>query len=369
MDDPEFMSLLDQPVNGKHAEDLALAQRVDFYTTDLIARERAKEKARNAPGEEIDDVALRYAPVDWQAHWSSVTEEVNWLFPPILEAGTLNALFGPAGTGKSLLALDMAVEVVREGGTVCYIDDENRITDTVERLKAFGCSPQEIKDLLLFNFAGLPPLDTTEGGTHLAAVADHYKPDLIVLDTTSRMVEGDENASSTYLTMYRKSLVPLKARGVTVLRIDHAGKDPGRGQRGSSAKDGDVDTIWKLTLEDGDMLALERTKSRSGHGEGWISVQRIRTPYLHHDWQALDRMPVTPQIEEWSARFDRWGIPLDAGRPTLRAAIAERTSDNGNRVSTTLLALVAKYRKSLSQGNSTDNLGTIPGQQEFIAPF
>jgi hypothetical protein len=70
---------------------------------------------------------------------------------------------------------------------------------------------------------------------------------LVVLDTTTRMVQGRENDSDTFLQLYRCSLVPLKSRGITVLRLDHPGKDESRGQRGSSAKDGDCDTIWRLT--------------------------------------------------------------------------------------------------------------------------
>ena len=67
-----------------------------------------------------------------------------------------------------------------------------------------------------------------------------------MLDTSSRMVQGKENDSDTFIQLYRCSLVPLKRRGITVLRLDHPGKDESRGQRGSSAKDGDVDTIWRL---------------------------------------------------------------------------------------------------------------------------
>jgi len=80
-------------------------------------------------------------------------------------------------------------------------------------------------------------------------------------------------------------------------------------------------------------------------------VERLQDP-LRHVFKELDHMPVTPRIEQWAANFDRWGIPRDAGRPTLRAALQERTAhDDG--ISTTLLAMVARYRKGLdSQGQS-----------------
>ena len=49
------------------------------------------------------------------------------------ERGTLNALFVGPATGKSLLALEITVALVRAGYTVLYLDEENRITDLVDR--------------------------------------------------------------------------------------------------------------------------------------------------------------------------------------------------------------------------------------------
>ena len=295
------------------------------------------------------NIASKYSPVNWTEAFKRQPEDVDWLFPPILETGTTNALFGKPGVGKSLITLEIAMTLVREGKKVMYLDDENRVMDTVDRLKSFGCKHDELAGLVMYSFAGLPPLDTPDGGEHLAALADLNDPALIILDTTTRMVEGDENSANTFLQLYRCSLVPLKKRGITVLRLDHPGKDDRQGQRGSSAKDGDVDSVWRLAHESDDMLVLERLKSRSGHGEGFISVKRLTDPLLAHDWQALDKMPVTPQIMEWAARFNRWGVPRDSGRPTLRASMKEHNVDVDDRksgVSTTMLALIAKHRKA-----------------------
>ena len=301
------------------------------------------EQVRKA---KMDEITRKYRPVNWHEAFQAKPSEVDWLFPPILEAGTLNVLFGLPGVGKSLLVLDMVLDILREGRKVLVLDEENRVNEVVERMEKFGISrPDDLENLTWFSFPQLPPLDTEVGGEHLTALADDYKPDLIVMDTTTRMVEGDENSSNTWLQLYRCSLVPVKLRGIAVLRLDHQGKDPTKGQRGSSAKDGDVDTVWRLKFSDGGMFALEREKSRSSHGEDWILVERLESP-LRHVFKELDHMPVTPRIEQWAANFDRWGIPRDAGRPTLRAALQERTAhDDG--ISTTLLAMVARYRKGL----------------------
>ena len=123
--------------------------------------------------------------------------------------------------------------------------------------------------------------------------------------------------------MYRNTLAPLKQRGIAVLRLDHQGKDGSSGQRGSSAKDGDVDTIWRLKFQDGGFLAWNGKSRGPVTGKtGFLSaVSRTR---CGHVFEELDHLPVTPRMKEWADRFDSWGIPPHAGRPTLRAAIEER---------------------------------------------
>lgn len=307
-------------------------------------------------------VTKMYNPVNWFHVWKETGDEPDWLFEPILEAGTVNALFGKPGVGKSLITLEMAMAIAKRGRPVVYVDDENRIQDTVERLKAFSCRPEDLDQLFMYSFAGLPALDTPDGGQHLAALADRHEAALVVLDTTSRMVAGDENQASTYLQLYRCSLVPLKSRGITVLRLDHPGKDDNKGQRGSSAKLGDIDTLWKLSSESEDLLTLEREKSRSGHGEPAIIVKRLHNP-LRHDWDALESLPVTGEVMGWAQKFDSEGIAADAGRPTLRAIMDEK----GWACSNAVLSVVVRYRKKLHAALSTDNSGTA-GQSED-APF
>jgi AAA domain len=270
-------------------------------------------------------IAGRYVPVAWADAWLGQCAQVDWLFEPVLEKGTVNALFGKPGAGKSLLALEIALKLVRQDRTVVYIDDENRITDLVERLQAFGADPGELSRLVLYSFAGLPPLDTERGGKHLEALAAVNDAALVVLDTTTRMVMGRENDADTFLQLYRCSLVPLKGRGMTVLRLDHPGKDEGRGQRGSSAKEGDVDTIWRLTEQvQGMEYRLERLKSRSGHGDvGTFRLLRHYEP-LRREWKPIegDRSAAeTARVFEIMLALEKAGLPPETGRPTVRAAM------------------------------------------------
>jgi AAA domain len=271
---------------------------------------------------DLAEIASRYTAVNWKAAWLSQPADVDWLFGEFIERGTVNALFAKPGTGKSLLALEIAVSIARGGRDVLYIDDENRIVDLVERLQAFGCEPDDLDRLHLYSFASLPPLDSNLGGAHLLALSVTTKAALVILDTTTRMVAGRENDSDTFLQLYRCSLVPLKSRGITVLRLDHPGKDSERGQRGSSAKDGDVDTVWELsTVTDGLEYRLSRSghKSRSGHGPETFTLNRRYEP-LRHEW--TDGEGALPEIAVRILNvLNDENVPLKAGRETVRKVL------------------------------------------------
>jgi hypothetical protein len=280
-------------------------------------------------------IAAAYAPVDWAAAWDAQPQEVEWLIEPVLEAGTVNALFARVDTGKSLLALEWALLLARAGRTVVYVDEENRLTDVVDRLKAFGACPDELEHLRFYSYAGLPALDGQAGGLHLLAVAVTAGASLVILDTTTRMVAGRENDADTFLQLYRHSLVPLKKRGITVLRLDHPGKDEERGQRGSSAKDGDCDTIWRLTeAVKGRKYRLRRVKNRSGHAAeaGDLDVERLYNPLRH---QRMSR------VGEVVGQLNHLGVLPSVGRVKAGAALR----DAGFSAPTDVLEQAVRIRK------------------------
>jgi AAA domain len=229
--------------------------------------------------------------LDWHQAFGAKPDHVEWLLEPLLERGTGNAWFGKPSAGKSLIALEIAAALAagrpvlgaaaQDPMTVLYVDAENAANGVVERLQAFGYGPGDLKRLVYSSFPDLPALDTPAGGLFLLSAAEAHDPVLVIIDTTSRVIAGKENDADTFLQLYRHALVPLKRRGVTVLRLDHPGKDVDRGQRGSSAKDGDVDTVWLVDQISQTGINLERRKSRSGHGSGALYLVRRFEPLRH----------------------------------------------------------------------------------------
>jgi hypothetical protein len=136
----------------------------------------------------------------------------------------------------------------------------------MERLDTLGYTRED--DLSHLHYAlipSLPPLNTYEGAAEVMKLVELTGSQVVVIDTTGRAVEGEENSADTYREFARTTGLSLKAAGVALLRTDHAGKDKGKtqGQRGSSAKNDDVDIVYHLQ-RDGHTIKLTRLFSRIG---------------------------------------------------------------------------------------------------------
>jgi hypothetical protein len=212
------------------------------------------------PPPELDTARIFGAlpKLNWRDLWAAdADDDDEWLVEPLIPAHGLVALYSPPKAGKSLLMLELAVGIatgrdvlgakVSHPRRVLYVDMENDPKrDIRERLDAMGVGPEDLDNLVYLSFPVLAPLDTERGGAELLAAAVAYQCELVILDTVSRTVAGDENENDTWLAFYRYTGLVLKRAGIAMVRLDHAGKDVTKGQRGGSAKSGDVDAVWRL---------------------------------------------------------------------------------------------------------------------------
>ena len=132
-----------------------------------------------------------------------------------------------------------------------------------------------------------PPLDTEAGGAKLLKKARKVGAKLVVIDTLIRTVDGEENSADTIKNFYQHTGMLLKEDGIALLRIDHAGKDLSRGQRGTSAKRDDVDVVWLLKPATGSlpgktMLTLVRETARVDWIQQDVDITRNEGPPLAH---------------------------------------------------------------------------------------
>jgi hypothetical protein len=237
----------------------------DFVVIDVEAELR---QVGAEPAERNDATDTFF--VDWAEFWAQDRRDADWIFEDVLARGRAHAFYAVRKTGKSLLLLFVGASLATGAQpiVVIYLDFEMTEADIYERLGDMGFGPDS--DLSRLRYAllpSLPPLDEPEGAKALleqldavqAEFPDHHV--VVIIDTTGRAVAGDENSADTIRNFYRWTGLALKRRGVTWARADHAGKDPTKGQRGSSAKGDDVDVIWKVTRSD-DGFVLQREAAR-----------------------------------------------------------------------------------------------------------
>lgn len=257
-------------------------------------------------------------PLDWSTVLSDQTPDVDWLIPDLIERGRLHALFAPSKSHKSLITQYLCAELCR-AATVMYLDYENSAQDLKLRFGPRGMdrTAASLENLLYFQFPSMAALDTPSGGATLEAMALEYQPALVIIDTTSRVIRGGENDSDTFRHLYRFALVRLKALGIAVLRIDHSGKDVTQGQRGSSAKADDVDTVW-LLVGQGETFTLRCTHQRSGNHPELVTLHKRTNPLR---FERLDggttHYAGKLTIEQLAKELDRLDVALDVGKHAL----------------------------------------------------
>jgi len=290
--------------------------------------------------------------LDWSTFWSKDAEGPEWLFEDVLARGRGHALYASHKAGKSLFCLWLAAKLATglEPVAVVWLDFEMSEGDVRERLLDMGFGPEiDLSRLCYALLPDLPPLDTPQGASRLMDLLDRVQarfPDhhpLLVLDTFSRALVGEENSADTIRAFYAHTGLRLKQRGLTWLRLDHAGKDHERGQRGTSGKGDDVDVVWRLErTEDG--VRLTRDLARMAWVPANVTFTMTEEPLafrrVDQDWPAGTR--------ETAEVLDRLGVPLLATARAAQQALKE--AGEGRRKQVLVAAL--RWRRELVEGRS-----------------
>ena len=214
--------------------------------------------------------------LNWSDFWKQDHKTEDWIAYPLIARGRQTALYAVAKEGKSYIAL-ACVAALASGKPifgrppqppvhVLYLDYEMTASDLWDRLGTLGYDQDtNLSHLHYALIPSLPPLNTYEGAASVMKLVELTGAQVVVIDTTGRAIEGEENSADTYREFARTTGLSLKSAGIALLRTDHAGKDKGKtqGQRGSSAKNDDVDIVYRLE-RDGHTIKLIRTFSRIG---------------------------------------------------------------------------------------------------------
>ena len=197
----------------------------------------------------------------------------EWLIDGYLTRNSLALLYGPSGTYKTFLGIDMALHLatgswwngqqITRPSTVLYVIAEG-VAGIGARLNAWQTHHR------IYNLDNHQPItwlprainlsDPIEAGA-LTDIAGRLEPDLIVIDTLARCTVGAEENSAKDMGIVVEHLDHIRRNTrACILSIHHTGKDAANGARGSSALRAAMDT--ELEMAAGDPLVLKVTKQK-----------------------------------------------------------------------------------------------------------
>jgi RecA-family ATPase len=295
----------------------------------------------------------------------------RWIVPDYIPDRTVTMLAGDGGTGKSILALQLAVAVATGTewiglrpmeGVVLYVSAEDDV-DEVHRRLADICAQRsialsELSDLHVWDRAGRDAVlarPDQKGGGMVATdqwgrlrkkVAD-LRPSLVIIDTLADIFGGNENdraQTRAFVGMLRGLTIEFD---LGVLLLSHpsvAGMSSGSGTSGSTGWSNSMRSrLYLETVKDQkgvvhDPLARVLTTKKANYaaiGNAiWLRWQR--GAYLRQaDRSPVERMAANKAADEvfleLLSTFQKQGRPLSAlpSSTYAPAVFAGRTEANG----------------------------------------
>jgi len=167
---------------------------------------------------------------------------LSWLIKGLLPRCGLAAIFGPSGSGKSFLALDLAaciasgrkwfgMRVTRAQVVYVMLEGEGAIRNRVAALQvAHGALPGTDFSAVVQPFI----LTTSQDVADLAAALP--RDSVVFIDTLNRAAPTSDENSSKEMGLILKGAKDLQASiGGLVILVHHTGKDSTKGLRGHSS--------------------------------------------------------------------------------------------------------------------------------------
>lgn len=311
----------------------AFASPVKFNpeTGEILEEEFAAKEAQPDVFELLDVSQIRSLP------------DPKWLVEGLLIENSLGFIYGPPGSGKSFVALDICLHIataqrdwwgraIQRCGPIFYISTEG-VSDLKFRIKAWEVARNfDASDAPFYlmrqgtNF--MDPDSVQKLHRTVAAMMERAgsQPVLIVVDTVSRVLPGADENLQKDMTMFVHACDSLReAWGSTVIGVHHTSRNGNL--RGSTVLDGAGDLLLAVEREEGSENAQLRLKKLKAGADGiCIPFKLVKTPIgdikgTESLVAVLSEAPPMPTGGEWPDRLTTRAMLLamhrawEAGRP------------------------------------------------------
>lgn len=194
---------------------------------DQLTRLRAQAVTRDADDEPL--LAGHATQLDTTRLVNEEPDATDWVWEGFLAPGTLSMLHGEGGLGKSWIALKLAEQMLKAGGTlfgqpvhqggVLILDGENAETQIHSRIQYTGIKAESN---LAYYMVGDPILGLEEQTEqYLDHLIEKHKPRLIIIDSQRALWAGDEREQSEAGKMLRRWARSIEQHPCAYLLIHH----------------------------------------------------------------------------------------------------------------------------------------------------
>ncbi|QIA64333.1 AAA family ATPase [Vibrio astriarenae] len=203
----------------------------------------------------------------------------NWAVKDLIPALGFGVIYGPSGSLKSFLAIDLCCSIASgkswlgkttTSGPVVYVAAEGQL-GVSRRIKAWELANETTADNVFVLPQNMFISERNAQDELIEAIQEieaftQQKVQLVVIDTLSRCFIGDENTSRD-MTSFIQGCDRVKAETQSgVLCIHHCGRDESKGARGSSALRAACDYEFQ-TKRNGKTKLLKFVNTKQKEGE------------------------------------------------------------------------------------------------------
>lgn len=307
--DKTFVFCADNDEHGKGQQKAAEAARIvggkvctpeqvgydfnDLHQASGLDAVRERIRAAKKPDLEANPFKEKVILADALEAGFLASLNMTWRIDGVLHEGALfNGIYGPPGSYKSFIALDMALSISSgvewqgrevKQASVAYVAAEGQY-GLLKRIKAWKVH-HAISDIGNFALYPIPALLDDPGSFHqfLEAFKElPVLPEVLFIDTLARSMVGDENQSLDIGRVVRACGRLSQETGAQVNFIHHTGKDHRKGLRGSLALEGATDSLISIA-KSGDMQATvknERQKDHEPFQDMILAMETVDTGYV-----------------------------------------------------------------------------------------
>jgi putative DNA primase/helicase len=182
---------------------------------------------------------------------------MRWRIYSVMPAEGFGAVYGPSGSGKGFLVVDMIAAVVEgrpwfghrvKPARVVYVVLEGK-AGIPKRFAAWEQANERLfPDAVHFLFESFRLTERADVLGLAAAIEANGGAELIVIDTLNRAAPGADENSSQDMGRVLEAVKDLQAMtGGMVLLVHHTGKDASKGMRGHSSLFGGMDAVIEVS--------------------------------------------------------------------------------------------------------------------------